>query len=60
MDILDTIKGKTILSFEVINTTCSRIPSVCVSGLVADNARLTVPERCLLPSKEESTGTTWV
>lgn len=40
MDILDTIKGKTILSFEVINTICSRTPSVCISELFPDNARL--------------------
>lgn len=40
MDILDTIKGKTILPFEVINTICSRTPSVCISELFPDNARL--------------------
>lgn len=39
-DILDTIKGKTILPFEVINTICSRTPSVCISELFPDNARL--------------------
>ena len=60
MEILDTIKGKTVLSFEVINTICSRIPSVCISQLFSDNARLIVPEWCLLPSKEASSGTMWV
>lgn len=60
MDILDTIKGKMVLSFEVINTTCSRIPSVCISELFPDSARLTVPAWCLLPTKEESNGTIWV
>lgn len=59
MDIFDSIKGKTLLSFEVINTICSRILSVCISQLFPDNARLRVPKWCLLPSKEESNGTLW-
>lgn len=40
IDILDTIKGKTILPFEVINTICSRTRSVCISELIPDHARL--------------------
>ena len=60
MDIFDAIKGTTVLSFEVINTICSRILSVCISQLLPDNARLSVPKWCLLPRKEESNGTLWV
>lgn len=41
-DILDTIKGKTILPFEVINTICGRTCSVCISELIPDRARLMV------------------
>jgi urease gamma subunit len=54
MAILETIKGKTILAFEVMNTICSGIPSVCISELFPDNTRLIVPVWCLLPSNEES------
>lgn len=56
MDISDTIKGKTVLSFEVINTICSRIPSVCISESVAGKARPLGPAWCLVPRKEEATG----
>lgn len=48
MGILDTIKGKTVFSFEVINTICSRMPSVYISELFSDTAKLTVPAWCLL------------
>lgn len=57
-DILDTIKGKTILPFEVINTICSRTPSVCISELFPDNARL-IEAGGALPSKEDSHRTMW-
>lgn len=56
MDISDTIKGKTVLSFEVINTICSRIPSVCISEFVPGKARPLGSAWCLLPRKEEATG----
>lgn len=46
MDISDTIKGKTVLSFEVINTICSRIPSVCISEFVPGKARPLGPAWC--------------
>lgn len=54
MTILDTIKGKTILSFEVLNIICRRIPSVCISELFPDNSRLPGPEWCLLPVVRKS------